>query len=274
MSRLYRREENLTNCGTGTRAALKMLGFSDCYHMVTVHQNILTHAEEWIRAIEWKYEGKGTWGKADWDRLLGEAQSLVDIPPALFGAEIAEAYPDAKVVILNRDPEKWYVSALNTTANVDKNLRGALWLAYVATFDARFRNMFRFFGKLYGTAMGGFDHAKEKDKALAWFKRQYDEFRERIPAERRIEWTVQDGWGPLCAHLGVPVPMERDEATGEMVEVPFPRLNDRDSFKARVAVSKKEALQRAHEGFFAMVGRVAILGGLGALAWHQYVRRR
>lgn len=35
-----------------------------------------------------------------------------------------------------------------------------------------------------------------------------------VPSERLLEWTVEDGWGPLCAFLGKPVP---DEA--------FPHVN-------------------------------------------------
>lgn len=67
---------------------------------------------------------------------------------------------------------------------------------------------------------------------MAWFEAQYRAFRDAIPAERRLEFRVQDGWGPLCEHLGVPVPMVEDEATGELVEAPFPRINDRAWFAA------------------------------------------
>lgn len=39
-----------------------------------------------------------------------------------------------------------------------------------------------------------------------------------VPPERRLEYTIGNGWGPLCAFLGKNMP-----------EVPFPRVNDRDS---------------------------------------------
>lgn len=35
-----------------------------------------------------------------------------------------------------------------------------------------------------------------------------------VPKERLLEWTVEDGWEPLCAFLGKPVPDE-----------PFPHVN-------------------------------------------------
>jgi hypothetical protein len=35
-----------------------------------------------------------------------------------------------------------------------------------------------------------------------------------VPTERLLEWTVEDGWEPLCEFLGKPVPDE-----------PFPHVN-------------------------------------------------
>jgi hypothetical protein len=43
-----------------------------------------------------------------------------------------------------------------------------------------------------------------------------------VPAERLLVYSVDQGWEPLCAFLGVPVP-----------DVPFPKLNTREDFLAR-----------------------------------------
>jgi hypothetical protein len=40
-----------------------------------------------------------------------------------------------------------------------------------------------------------------------------------IPASRLLTYRVKDGWEPLCAFLGCPVP-----------DGPFPRTNDRSEF--------------------------------------------
>ena len=42
-----------------------------------------------------------------------------------------------------------------------------------------------------------------------------------MPAERLLVFNVSEGWAPLCAFLGKPVP--EDE--------PFPHLNDRAFFR-------------------------------------------
>lgn len=83
---------------------------------------------------------------------------------------------------------------------------------YCYVFDGQMRSWVRFLGTI-GRLCRPYDHAKEKRKALAWFKNQYQEFRERIPAERCLEYNIKDGWKPLCEHLGVPIPMVRRQAS-------------------------------------------------------------
>lgn len=264
----------LTIASQGTRAALKQLGFSDVYHMITVHKNLETHPAEWIRVIRHKYEGKGEWTKEDWDKLLGQSQSVCDIPGALFGAELAEVYPDAKVVILNRDPEKWYESTLNSVEQLTKpSILKGLRLLFVLSLDKQFRNFISFQRLLYSKALG-FDHSKEKEKALTWFQNQYQEFRDKIPEERRIEWTVQEGWGPLCEHLGVPVPTIEDPVTGKQVEAPFPRLNDRVSFLKNASTIMNSATGRATTRLFELIGKAAVTGAVAYFAWQKWAPRR
>lgn len=263
-------------CGvhrTGTlsiRSALWQLGFHDCYHMHSMIQDT-SQASEWVRAFEAKYAGRGTFTRADFDRLLGDCQAVCDAPAAFLGPELAEAYQEAKVIILNRDPEKWYDSVLNSIYLMTKpqGLGRKLSMIYSFMFDTSLRNMAGY-SKALRQYVLKYDHGEEKDKALAWYKAQYDEFRERIPAERRIEYTITDGWAPLCEHLGVPIPMIEDPETGKMVEAPFPRLNDREMFKANSKRMVKRSRARANDNLLSAVGRLALLGVAGYagyLAW-------
>ncbi|KAF4589703.1 NAD dependent epimerase/dehydratase [Ophiocordyceps camponoti-floridani] len=248
---------------TGTmsmRSALWQLGFHDCYHMHTVMQNSEDHPDMWIRAMEAKFAGKGTFTKADWDRLLGHYQACCDVPAAFFSAELAEIYPDAKVVVLNRDPNKWYESALNTVhkALTETPLSTKVTRWYCYALDAQTRSWMRF-TKVMTTLCLNFDHGKEREKAIAWFQGQYKECRDRIPAERCLEYTIQDGWQPLCEHLGVPIPTTLDPMTGELVEVPFPRINDRDTFKVNTTRNLRRSVARANKNAFLLVGRMAAM---------------
>ena len=49
----------------------------------------------------------------------------------------------------------------------------------------------------------------------------------RIPPDRLLVYDVKEGWAPLCAFLGVPIPAE-----------PFPRKNDTAEFRRRVVLLK------------------------------------
>ncbi|RFU76177.1 hypothetical protein TARUN_6051 [Trichoderma arundinaceum] len=267
-------------CGlqrTGTlsmRMALKQLGFNDCYHMQNVLENPEQEAPKWVRLFEAHFGGKGTVTKADFDKVLGHSQACVDVPAALFGVELAAMYPEAKVIILNRDPEKWYVSALESiVAAVNP---GSPLAKFEMLFCFLFDPATRAFGK-FGKAMSGlafrYDHRTEKDKAIAWYKSTYQRFRDEIPEERRFEYQVQDGWGPLCAYLQVPVPMVRDEETGDMVEAPFPRVNDRETFRKNTRKSRARALGRARENLLVGVGKMAFIAAVGYAGYALWRKR-
>ena len=62
----------------------------------------------------------------------------------------------------------------------------------------------------------------DRTAAIAAFERHNARVRETVPAHRLVEWQAGDGWQPLCAALGVPVPDE-----------PFPRTNTREDWQAR-----------------------------------------
>lgn len=261
------------------QTALHQLGLHNCYHMSAVISNLPLDADLWTKALEAKYAGKGDkWTREDWDRLLGESQACVDLPSALFTLELAEAYPEAKIVVLNRDPEKWYDSVCETVykAMQPDSLLGNLLSIYCAVLDDNHRAFIRLLTAMRKYAMP-YDHGKEKEKAIEWFHKRYQDVRDAIPAHRRLEFSVKDGFRPLCEYLGVPVPMIKDGKTGEMVEAPFPHVNDRASFVENMDTRNSTALSRANGQLFTYVSKAFTLGVLsygGYYAWGKYLAGR
>ncbi|KKA31085.1 hypothetical protein TD95_001794 [Thielaviopsis punctulata] len=237
-------------CGlmrTGTlsmRAALRELGIHDVYHMQTLGQTAEDDVPLWTRAIDAKYNNKGTFTREDWDELLGSYQAITDVPGSFFGVELAAAYPEAKIIILNRDPEKWYESCLSSIHAAFSSI-SALDKLLILTLDPPLRTFAMFMHKV-NTVCQAFSWP-ERDKALAFYNRHYAEYRSDIAtvspdgSPRVLEYTVKDGWAPLCAHLNLPVPL--DVVDGKMVERPFPRLNDSSSY-AKAAVVKMRAMRK------------------------------
>ena len=56
------------------------------------------------------------------------------------------------------------------------------------------------------------------------FAKHVKAVRETIPSDRLLVFDVKQGWDPLCAFLGVPIP--EDE--------PFPHVNDTAAFKTDI----------------------------------------
>lgn len=189
---------------TGTlslKHALEELGFGPCHHM----EEVMKHPEQ---IPLWHAAGRGE--KVDWEKLLAGYRSTVDWPSAQFWAELARAFPKAKVVLGVRDPERWYESFSNTILKLiqapnpppDPVIRGILAMSK----DVIMRRAFD--GRLDDPA-----HIK------ACFRRHNEAVKAALPADRLLVFEAAEGWRPLCKFLGVPAPA-----------TPFPRVNSTAEF--------------------------------------------
>jgi len=218
---------------TGTlsqKVALEMLGFGPCYHMVNVLTD-LPLAEQWADALD---------EQADWDAIFGEHESTVDWPGSFFYRELAEAYPDAKVVLSVRDPEAWERSMLDTIWDV---LYGDSLMAHISKarqlIDPDWRAYMDLMRRMWA-AQGVFSGAELHPGQLAEAISRYQEQVQRnVREDRLLVWSVQDGWEPLCRFLDVDVPQAQ-----------FPRLNDSKMFIDRIIDGSLMVLQqwRAADG--------------------------
>ncbi len=199
---------------TGTltlKTALEMLGFGPCHHMVEVLANP-GQVPFWNRAA-----GGET---VDWEEVYGKYRASVDWPGCHFYAQLAERYPEAKVILSLRDPERWYES-MSETILVSMTAMGLNTPGAIAD-----DHPMKFGGIVISQQTFNFDFSK--DNVIAAFERHNAEVQRRIPADRLLVFEAKQGWEPLCAHLGVPVPAE-----------PFPHVNDREEFKSHAAKAQE-----------------------------------
>ncbi|GHH66850.1 sulfotransferase family protein [Streptosporangium violaceochromogenes] len=205
---------------TGTlslKTALERLGFGPCHHMVEVMKRP-GQARRWLAVAEGRAEGR----PVDWDDLLKGYDSCVDWPSAAYWRELAGHYPEAKVILTVRDPERWLAS-MNATV-FKQRLRGATlpgralsWVSSLLGTD--FAVFSRMVGltveqRVFGGRVDGPEHLLET------FRANIEEVTAAIPPHRLLRFEVRQGWEPLCGFLGVPVPDE-----------PFPRVNDSAAFE-------------------------------------------
>ncbi|MCX7889353.1 MAG: hypothetical protein N2422_06415 [Rhodobacteraceae bacterium] len=194
---------------TGTRSlkeALETLGFGPCHHMEEVFANP-AQVPLWASAV--------AGGAVDWSRLYAGYRSQVDWPGAHFWREAAEAFPEAKVVHSVRPDDSWWSSFSVTIGKLLKHYRSIPLPPHV-------REMLDAMDDAVGVqTFAGRYH--DRDDALAASHRRTAEVRAAIAPERLLVFDVAEGWEPLCAFLGVPVP-----------DAPFPHRNDRTEFWANL----------------------------------------
>lgn len=77
-----------------------------------------------------------------------------------------------------------------------------------------------------------------------------------VPEEQLLEWSVEDGWEPLCAFLGKEVPKD----------TPFPTSNSRAAFTKRVDEIVKT---RATAAIRNLAICATILVAVGAWAYYR-----
>ena len=92
------------------QAALELIGYKPSYHGFTALSNP-DHLTAWTAALEAKYHNNGKlFTRQDWDRLLAYHGAVTDSPCICFAEELINAYPEAKVVLVERDVDTWYES--------------------------------------------------------------------------------------------------------------------------------------------------------------------
>jgi hypothetical protein len=209
---------------TGTlslHAALERLGFTPCEHMT----NCFAHPERfalWLDAARRKRAGE----PIDWRPLFSGYWATVDWPGAYFWRELVAVHPEAKVILTVRDPERWYDSAAATiyAATQARTATPAARVLYglLGWANPRAGHGFRTVQETVwdGTLRGRFE---DRDEAIRIFEEHNRDVVATVPPRRLLIFDVKEGWEPLCAFLGVPVPM------GE----PFPHVNDSADFSRR-----------------------------------------
>lgn len=184
---------------TGTKSlksALERLLGRPSYHMAEVFVH-LEHIPVWHGAAEGRMP--------DWSAFLADYAATVDAPAAYFWPELSRAFPDALVLLSVRSPESWWQSANQTVMRTE----GMVSPEWDAMNDAIRSTRFP-------------STIDTREAAIRGFVRHNDRVRTGVDPERLLEWTASDGWEPICASLGVPVPDE-----------PFPHVNSTEEWRAR-----------------------------------------
>ena len=190
---------------TGThslKVALEQLLRGPCYHMIEVLGRP-DQREAWAAAV------RGV--EVDWASFLAPYRATVDWPAAAFWQELSVAAPDAVVVLSTRDSAAWWKSASETIFAV--LARGAR-----PDDEGGLEELTMIRSLIEQRFTPGW---QQRELAIAAYEAHNARVRAEVPPSRLVEWHPGDGWGPLCAGLGLEEPAE-----------PFPHLNSTSDFRA------------------------------------------
>ena len=183
------------------KMALDQLGLGPCHHMEEVFANP-------GQLPNWQAAADGQ--QVDWDDVFAGYNSVVDWPGAHYWRELAEIYPDSRVLLSVRPVDRWWASFSSTIKKIlemgdtipEEYPRSVVNMAYKIVAEQTF-----------GGAMD------DKSVVLSAYQKRIDDVKQAIPAERLLIFDVTEGWAPLCKFLDLAVP-----------DGDFPRSNSKEEF--------------------------------------------
>ncbi|KAJ5162538.1 hypothetical protein N7492_007930 [Penicillium capsulatum] len=178
------------------------------------------------------------------------------MPSACFAEELIEAFPEAKVVLVQREESAWLRSF--RTAIIDTYFESAFIVSILSIFDGKLARPIYFLWKRLLASedglLGGTTQEQTRNNALSVYRKHNALVEAQTAPGNLLHFNLKDGWEPLCAFLGTEVP-----------SVPFPNVNEGDAVKEVVATFIKNSIVRASRNF------LAILGVTGAAAYYLLV---
>jgi hypothetical protein len=127
-------------------------------------------------------------------------QAIADFPAAIFAPELMQLYPDAKLILTPRDEDAWIRSMSDTL----------VW-AHTKP-DADTARPMRLLAERYHKYCWDEDFV---NNGRPFYQSYLHEVRRFGKERRMLEYSVQQGWEPLCKFLDLPIP-----------DTPFPRSDE------------------------------------------------
>jgi hypothetical protein len=186
----------------------------------------------------WEAASRGE--RVNWDALFAGYQAVVDYPGCRYYRTLMEHYPEAKVVLTVRDPDRWYESTRETIYKVGRaapeHSEAQSASDNAPPVGLPFPGDPQLFGRIFQMVeqdvwQGDFsDRFEDREYAIEVFNRHIAQVKEQVPEQRLLVYEVSQGWEPLCRFLEVEIPQDKA----------FPRLNDREAFRSMTQAPPSE----------------------------------
>ncbi|KAG0185642.1 hypothetical protein DFQ28_009033 [Apophysomyces sp. BC1034] len=191
--------------------AANLLSIYRTNHLLNNPQCMKQDSDMWLRA----YENKDH--EDEWEKVYGDYDAAVDNPTVPFYKELAERYPEAKVILTVRSADNWYNSLCKTVFQIQR-------FHFPEDFPESARKML---GVTRVVSWNGYwkdDPVREPNKKelCKIFNDHIEEVKGVIPPERLRIMELGECWERICKFLGK-----------EILDEPYPRLNESEGFMDR-----------------------------------------
>lgn len=172
-------------------------------------------------------QGHAIMGEPDFDIITRHGyEATMDFPVALYYDQIMEKYPDCKFILTTRENSQvWFRSWESMTKSISTpaNL-GGIFLTGVQRYSTYLRWLFAVVNKddsFITSSIPKIDQNKEA--AIKSYEDHNRHIRERVPPGQLLEYSVKQGWQPLCDFLEIP----------DCPTTPFPKTNSARSVQVQ-----------------------------------------
>jgi len=166
-------------------------------------------------------------GRPDLDKITSAGYTATaDLPMALYFEQVMEEYPDCKFILTTREnSEVWFRSWDTLTKSITQPTHlGGFFFNNVKQYSYYLRWLFSVVGQDESYLTQQFPLADQNKKAaIRSYEAHNREVRSKIPSDRLLEYTVKDGWDPLCDFLQI----------SNCPTTPFPKTNSARSVQVQ-----------------------------------------
>lgn len=139
--------------------------------------------------------------------IASKFQATADLPMALYFEQVMEEYPDCKFILTTREnSEVWFRSWDTLTRSITQPTQlGAIFTSTGKQYSDYLRWLFSVVNKDDSYLSVPSEELPEQNKqaAIESYEEHNRRVRATIPSDRLLEYSVKEGWDPLCDFLEI-----------------------------------------------------------------------
>jgi len=174
-------------------------------------------------------EDKIIMGVPDFDLLLRAGYTAtMDLPFAFYYDQILEKYPDCKFILTLRDDSNVWWRSWNSLTESEGATLVSKSAGYIGAIIPHLKKSGYYKRWLYSVINQDktfLNHpfplpAQNRERSISGYEKHNQGVRDSIPPSQLLEYSVKEGWEPLCTFLEIPE-AECPSSHG----IPFPKTN-------------------------------------------------